>query len=185
MGRQKRFKTLETAIGKYKATSAANDPIAKYKTFKSKGVGYEYKVDGTAQGTEVLRTLLPFGVAATGEKIVVPISGRVMTSAAMSANDVTEILLGLSATAATDKPDSRFIPAKVIIKSGQTTGVGTDKKSQITGLTYKNKGGHSYTYPFGQKTGAAANYVGALEAIFVAVSPGARTVSFKPEFFYR
>lgn len=68
-------------------------------------------------------------------------------------------------------PIKKFKAARVVVKTGQTS-TGTIKNSHITGLSYKDYGGSSFSIPFGKSTDSETELqaMAAIKAALVAAN---------------
>lgn len=180
MGRNRRFKILETAIKKYKApVTTPGNAFYKYDQFQ-KGLA-TYDVDGTERGDDELQSIIPFGLGDGTEKLVIQVSGRV-TDTSIAANALTKAELGLAAPVAADDYNENFMPAKIIVKA---QGAKADKVSQITGVTYKKVAGNSFTFPFGRKAATDRLFDRQLALYnLIEAAEGKFSVTFAPERMY-
>lgn len=181
MARRRRFKQFDYVIKKLKGTSAI---LTHYNDYHAGTISIT--TTPSPPGGDVFRHVLPFGAAATGQRIIVPASHRAITNG-LGAVGLTEAELGLKtlATAATPEPlqDSGFLPAKAIcFKPSNTTAAA--HTSQISTLEYKKKPGHSYSFPFGQSS-TQPKFFGAVDAIVSLVEAGGCSVTFQSERMYK
>lgn len=172
----KRFSRLKYAVKKLGATGGA--AIEAYQRFE-RGES-NYTTTPVDKGAEVSVIIQPFGYS-TDRPVITSYSGRAAQNLAGAGVDAA--LLGHLAADPDAGYQPGFIPAKAIVFVGTAAGVVTTSK--ITGLSYKKKGGASYTFPFG-RVGAAAGEFERQAAIVTAVEgTAARSVSFQSERMYR
>jgi hypothetical protein len=173
----KRFSRLKYAVKKLGATGgAAIEAFQRFERGES-----NYTTTPVDKGSEESVIIQPFGYSAD-RPVIVSYSGRAalnLTGAGLSAANLGHLA---------PDPDAGyqpgFIPAKAIVFVG-TTGSGVATVSKITGLSYKKRGGASYTIPFG-RVGATEGEFERQSAIVTAVeSTPTRSVSFQSERIYR
>lgn len=157
----KRFSDLDKALRYCRTGTGANavsapptgSPLEQYQRYKNGSLRPTYTRQAASNPGRLIDAVInPFGTTLNQTSLVtVPFSERAQSNA--PGNGLINAC-GHEGTVPDPRPQTPngFIPAKVtIFVPSSSTGTGT---SQITGLQYRKRNGASYTYPYGQKTGA-------------------------------
>ena len=196
----RRFSRLQFALKMLEGQAPpAGSPLASYLLFKSGNPEYAPKPaagEVEPRGGYTSRGVNPFGkpIATGTNSQRVKISGRALPQATAVGLDATgtggDNNLNLLDTF---NNSGGFVPAKITVFTGATSGVDPAKRSAITRRNYRKQNGNSYTFPFGS-TGTAPNdheqtKAAALAGVIAARDAGDTAniyrASFTPEKFRR
>lgn len=105
--------------------------------------------NGRARPPKIALHIIPFAFdLAVGQYVIASAEAPAWTRVSGVAPIASRTRATINA-GSTILPLKKIKPARVVIKTG-ASGTGTDKSSHITGLTYKDYGGTSFSVPFGK-----------------------------------
>ena len=188
----KRFKSYKKALELLRnpttGASAGNPPtgsiLEKYKQWRGGEVQVSYPRSQESKQISILDVSIhPFGLSPTATNLaIVGFSQRVSSATGNLANIKTACNhspVDLDAHA----KRVNFRPAKAIVFVPEATQSTTEVASQITGVRYDPREGASYTFPYGQKTGATTEGEVRTDIQTAVATIAGATVSYKSENF--